>query len=642
MTNLRLPSLFTDHGVLQRHQPLPVWGWAAPGARVVATLAGQRHETDAQTDGTWRLTFAPLTVGGPHELVVRAAGDERTVRDLLVGEVWLCSGQSNMDWPCSQSGFGRDELANDVADLRLFKVPNRPCASPQTDVASQWTHATADALAGFTGVGVAFARELLAHVGCPIGLIHSAWGGTLAEAWTSLPALDADPVSSPITTRWRATQHSVTSPDSPEGRRLIAAWEAAAYHQDPGISAEAAGWMAPGLDESAWKLMALPCTWESTGLDIDGAVWFRRSVELPASAAGKDLLLKLGAIDDFDTTWFNGEKVGATGKETPDPHAAKRAYTIPGRLVRAGRNVIAVRVFDHFGAGGIYSGPLVVEDAAGQSLARLEGPWLFRIELELEPKRSLPPRPFTDAQHLPAALYHGMIAPLVPYAFQGAIWYQGESNAGRAEQYRTLLKTMITDWRAAWKREFPFGIVQLNAWQPRQTTPGDSAWAELREAQSHVAAALPQTWRCVGIDTGEQGDIHPRNKPLIGYRLALLARHHVYGERALRAESPTYAGHEVEGGRIRIRFTHAAGLTALSGNPLPGFAIAGADRQWVWATAITEGDTVLVAHPEIAQPVAVRYGWGDFPTVALINAAGLPADAFRTDNWPLVTAGIRV
>lgn len=642
MSHLRLPSLFTDHGVLQRHQPLPVWGWAAPGERIIATLAGQRHETDTRADGTWRLTFAPLVAGGPHELVIRGAAREYVVKDLLVGEVWLCSGQSNMDWPCSQSGFGGDELTHGIAGLRLFKVPNKPSATPLSDIASEWTTATADTLAPFTGVGVAFARDLLAHVGCAVGLIHTAWGGTLAEAWTSLPALDADPISNPITTRWRATQHDVASPDSAEGRKLIAAWEAAAFHQDPGISAEAAGWMAPTLDDSSWQSMTLPCTWESTGLDIDGSVWFRRTVDLPASAAGKDLVLKLGAIDDFDTTWFNGEKVGATGKETPDPHAAKRVYKVPGRLVRAGRNVIAVRVFDHFGSGGIYTGPLLIEDAAGQPLARLEGPWPFKVELALEPKRSLPPRPFTDPQHLPAALFNGMIAPLVPYAFQGAIWYQGESNAGRAEQYRTLLKTMISDWRVRWNREFPFGIVQLNAWQPRQTAPGDSAWAELREAQSHVAATLPQTWRCVGIDTGEQGDIHPRNKPLIGYRLALLARHHVYGERHLHAESPAYAGHTIDGAVIRIRFTNAQGLTALGGNPLPGFAIAGADKKWVWAKAVTEGDTVLVSSPDVAQPVAVRYGWGDFPTVALVNIAGLPADAFRTDTWPMVTAGIRI
>lgn len=643
MTKLRLPALFSDHAVLQRHQALPVWGWADSGELLVVTLAGQRRETEAQSDGTWRVTFEPLSAGGPHTLEVHGAnGHSRMVRDLLVGEVWLCSGQSNMDWPSSQSGFGTETLANGIPDLRLFMVPRIPQAAPQTDMESQWTTATPATLAPFSGVGVAFASELLAHVGCPVGLIHTAWGGTLAEAWTSVPALEANPFCRPITDHWRAAQTAAIRPDSAEGRALMAAWEANAFYQDPGISVEAAGWMAAELDDAAWPQMLLPCTWESTGLDIDGAVWFRHTVELPPTARGQDVVLRLGAIDDFDTTWFNGEKIGGIGKETPSPHVALRVYTIPARLIRAGRNVIAVRVFDQLGAGGIYSGPLRMETLAGLTLVRLEGHWRFKVELALEPKRSTPPQPFIEPHHCPGSLFNGMVAPLVPFALQGAIWYQGESNAGRAEQYRHLLTTMISDWRAQWGREFPFGIVQLNAWQPRQTSPGESAWAELREAQSQVAATLPHTWRCVGIDTGESDDIHPRNKTLIGYRLALLARHHVYSERSLMAESPTFAGYTIDGAVMRIRFSQALGLTAVGGNPLPGFAIAGADRKWKWARACIENETVVVSNPEVPAPVAVRYGWADFPTVALVNAAGLPADAFRTDDWPLVTAGVRI
>ena len=643
MATLRLPALFTDHAVLQRRQPLPLWGWATPGERITATLAGQRHEIDADAQGAFRLTFSPLEAGGPHELVVRGTrSGEVTVRDLLVGEVWICSGQSNMDWQCVQGGFAPDEIAHEVPRMRLFKVPNNTSVQPLTEVKAAWTNAEPGYLASFSAVGFAFGRELLKHVDVPIGLIHTAWGGTLAEAWTSLPALDAEPITKPIVDRWRVQPKGSVSRDSAEGKALQAAWEKEAYHQDPGISAAASAWMAADLDESAWKAMDLPRTWESTGLDIDGAVWFRKAFEVPAAFAGKDLVLKLGAIDDFDTTWVNGVKVGGLGKETPNVHATHRIYPIPAAQVKAGRNVVAVRVFDHFGQGGIYTGPLRVETATGQLVADLAGDWAFRVELELAPKRSVPPSPFSDPQHYPAHLFNAMIAPLVPYAFQGAIWYQGESNAGRAEQYRTLLPTMISDWRAQWNRDFPFLIVQLNAWQNKQTAPGECAWAELRDAQSHVAATLPQTWRCVGIDTGEQQDIHPKNKPLIGWRLALLARRHVYGETDLLADSPVYAAHAVSGKTVKVRFANAQGLTALGGSPFPGFAIAGADRTWHWAVAVQEGDTVSLTSPQVPAPVAVRYGWSDFPEVRLVNAAGLPADCFRTDDWPQVTAGIRI
>ena len=389
--------------------------------------------------------------------------------------------------------------------------------------------------------------------------------------------------------------------------------------------------------------MDLPRTWESTGLDIDGAVWFRREFTVPEHVVGEDLLVRIGAIDDFDQTWCNGVAVGVTGKEVPDAHAQLRLYRFPAGIVRAGRNVIAVRVFDHFGAGGIYRGPLQVETTSGEIVERLEGEWRFRVELALEPKRTLPPSPFAiESQHYPAHLFNAMVAPLIPYAFQGLLWYQGESNAGRAEQYRRLLPLLIDDWRGRWGRDFPFLIVQLNAWQTRAAGAGDSAWAELREAQTQATRALPQVWRCVGIDTGEQQDIHPRNKPLIGYRLALLARRHVYGEKNLLADSPEYVGHEIRDGKVHIQLRHAQGLTALGGMPIPGFAIAGVDRCWQWATVELEGETIIVSHPAIASPAAVRYGWSDFPTVTMVNAAGLPLDAFRTDDWPLVTAGIRI
>ncbi len=642
MPKLQLASLFTDHAVLQRRQKIPVWGWSAPGARLTLVLGNENRTTEANQAGAFRVDFNPREAGGTLTLTVTCSvNGTLTVSDLLVGEVWLCSGQSNMDWPCSVSGFGLTELAGGLDQVRLFRVPPVTAGEPQTVVTGSWTAADETHLANFTGVGVAFGRELRTHLDCPIGLIHSAWGGTPAEAWTSLPALAASAPCMPIIDRWRVQALSDITPDSPRGKELMLAWERDTFYQDPGISAAASKWMDPALNEGDWLSMDLPQTLGNAGVDINGAVWFRRSFDLPATLTGRDVVLRLGVIDDFDTTWINGEHVGGIGKENPNAFATARTYQVSARFLRPGRNVIAVRVFDHFGPGGVYQGPLRVSTADGALNLDLEGPWKYRVELALPPRRTMTPLPFSQPANYPAYLFNAMIAPLVPYAMQGAIWYQGESNAGRAEQYRTLLTAMINDWRAHWGREFPFGIVQLNAWQPRLKEPGESSWAELREAQSRVATDLKQVWRAVGIDTGEADDIHPKNKPLIGYRLALLARRHVYGDTKLIADSPSYAGMSIEGAAIRVRLADARGLTALGGNPVPGFTIAGADRKWHHAVATLEGDSVVVHSLEVIAPVAVRYAWADCPTVSLVNAAGLPVDAFRTDDWPMITAGVR-
>ena len=630
MATLRLASPFTHHAVLQRQQPLPVWGWAASGERIVATLAGQRREVDADDTGAFRLDFAPLPGGGPHELTIsgRSSGSI-TLHDLLVGEVWLCSGQSNMEWPASISGFASADLTREIPNLRLFQVPRTVSAQPNTTVDTGWTRSTLECLAQTTGVGLAFARELLAHNDVPVGIMNTSWGGTLIEAWTSLSALESEPLSRPIVERFKALPVPL-DPASPAGKAQQVVWEREAYHQDPGISTAAAGWSADALDVSAWQFMDLPRTWESTGLDIDGAVWFRREFTVPEHVVGEDLLVRIGAIDDFDQTWCNGVAVGVTGKEVPDAHAQLRLYRFPAGIVRAGRNVIAVRVFDHFGAGGIYRGPLQVETTSGEIVERLEGEWRFRVELALEPKRTLPPSPFAiESQHYPAHLFNAMVAPLIPYAFQGLLWYQGESNNGEGMLYAEKMKALINGWRKLWNDEtMPFNFVQIAPYRYNST-----GLPFLWEAQL-AASKIPGVGMALTTDISDIKDIHPKNKQEVGRRLALIALTRTYGVEGLVHGGPVYKSMRTEGGKARISFDGVAGgLKSRDGKELNHFTVAGADKKFVPAKAMIEGNEVVVSADGVSEITAVRFGWHELAEPNLANKEGLPAYPFRTDSW---------
>jgi sialate O-acetylesterase len=389
--------------------------------------------------------------------------------------------------------------------------------------------------------------------------------------------------------------------------------------------------------------MDLPQQFETAGLLIDGAVWFRRVLELPESWAGKDLVLNLTPIDDQDITYFNGKKVGSIGRETPNSYMVPRKYVVPGSLVHGGRNVIAVRVFDSAGEGGFSRGGAMSIGPNEGEVISLRGAWDYKVELALEPKHpdwgSRPEAVGVSNQNNPSVLYNAMIAPLVPFAIRGAIWYQGESNAGRAYQYRTLFPIMIRNWRSAWGHDFPFYFVQLANWHANKAEPDESDWAELREAQT-MTLREPQTGMAVTIDIGDENDIHPRNKLDVGRRLAAWALAGTYGEKVIPS-GPLFDRFTVEGDWVRIRFKHGVGLKTSDGGPVKGFAIAGEDRRFVWADARIDGDAVIVSSPKVLKPVAVRYGWADNPIANLYNGAGLPASPFRTDDWPGITAAHR-
>lgn len=640
---IHVPSIIGDNMVLQQGPNTRIWGTAQPAERVSAKFAGQTVTAVADSQGRWQILLGPIKAGGPYVLTITGS-NTLTFNNVLVGDVWICSGQSNMEWPLVNSTNATEAIAQaNYPEIRLFTVQKNTATSPLEDVKGRWVVTTPDQVGQFSAVGYFFGRELYQHLKKPIGLIHTSWGGTPAEAWTSRAALASAPELKPILDRYEKSLQ--TLPQRLEDyQRVLAEWEQKNLHQDPGNKGEALGYADPALTTADWNQMKLPQFFETAGLAIDGAIWFRKEIDLPESWAGKDLTLNLTAIDDFDITYFNNTRVGATGSETPNSYLVPRRYSIPGSLVHAGRNLIAVRVFDRAGEGGFGRTDLMSlapVDAKETESIPLAGPWSYKVELELEAKKpdwgSRPEETGPTNQNSPSVLYNAMIAPLTRYAIRGAIWYQGESNAGRAHQYRTLFPAMIQDWRTSWgQRSFPFYFVQLPNWRPALPEPGDSDWAELREAQL-MTLRNPETGMAVAIDLGDANELHPRNKIDVAKRLAAWALAETYHQK-VEGAGPLYDSFLIKGDKIQVKFKHVGGgLKTPDGGPLRGFAIAGADHKFVWAEARIQGDSVVVWSKEVAHPVAVRYAWANNPVCNLHNKAGLPASPFRTDDWPGVT-----
>jgi sialate O-acetylesterase len=633
--DVALPALFGSHMVLQRDRPVRVWGTADPGESVSVEIAGARAAATADAAGRFEATLPALPAGGPHTLVV-AGRNRLQLDDVWAGEVWVASGQSNMEWPLQRADRGETDAAAGCDRLRLFTVARTTAFEPRTDVTGAWSTCTAETALGFSAVAFHFGQQIGRTQNVTVGLVHTSWGGTPAEAWTPRAALTAVPELAPMV----ASFDRERADPAPAARyqELRAAWERKNFAQDTGNTGFGMGFAAPDADESAWKPVKLPQHWEAAGLAIDGAVWFRRAFDLPAGAPPQDATLSLGPLDDMDVTYVNGVEVGHTDGATPEHWSVPRVYAVPARHLRPGRNVVAVRVWDHAGDGGFAGAPAQMFAQSGETKVALAGLWLHRVERALQPTNvdwgSQPPAPASAGNpSSPTVLWNAMVAPLVRFPVRGAIWYQGEANTGRAHQYRTLFPTLIRAWREAWSDpDLAFLFVQLASFMQPASLPGESEWAELREAQA-MALALPRTGMATAIDIGEAGDIHPRNKTDVGLRLALQARRTVYGETVV-ASGPVFADSAIDGRAIRVSLRHAAGLTTRDGAAPRAFAIAGRDRKWRPATATIDGEAVLVSSPDVPAPVAVRYGWADNPPVNLVNGAGLPAVPFRTDDWP--------
>ena len=655
---IALPSVFSDHAVFQQGREIPVWGTAEPGCRVVVRFAGQRKGAVAGGQGRWTVRLDPVAAGGPYELTASIGLTEVRREDILVGEVWVCSGQSNMEFALRQANNSEQEVADaNCPAIRLFTVPKKLSSSPERDVAGQWSLCKPETSQGFSAVGYLFGRQLHEALHVPIGLINASWGGSRAEPWTPRRDLEMKPEFAARLAEYDRRYAAETA----ELPKRMAAYEQALRKFRvtfagfmKGLSAKDRGtagrWQMPATDTGDWKTMKLPVLWESAGLaDFDGIVWFRRAVDVPAAWAGKDLALELGPIDDDDVTYFNGVKVGAIGYGTDGHWQLPRKYTVPGKLVAGGKNVIVCRVFDGGGGGGIYGAPgqmkLTLAAGAGGQVVSLAGPWKYRVGLDGKDETipNSPPRPGQGRNV--GTMYNAMIAPLVPYGIAGVLWYQGESNAGQPGEYARLFPTMIRAWRRQWGQgDFAFLFVQLANFLAPPKDPDEGGWAWVREAQTR-ALSLPKVGMAVTIDIGNAKDIHPRNKQDVGKRLALAALAKQYGRKGVFS-GPIYESMAIEGSTIRLRFRHVGGGLVARGGPLKQFAIAGEDRKFVWAEARIEkaageakpGDSVVVSSKLVPKPVAVRYAWASNPEGCnLVNKESLPASPFRTDDWPRPT-----
>jgi sialate O-acetylesterase len=626
--DLRLPAVFGDHMVLQRESEITLWGWSREGetVRLEASWLAEALESRADSEGRWSVELPTGAAGGPHRIEIEGGG-RLVLEDVLIGEVWVASGQSNMQWPVWASLNAETEIAAaNHARIRLFTVPREYDLRVRAECAGAWQAVTPDSIRDFSAVAYAFGRELQSELDVPIGLISSNWGGTRVEAWTRTEVLAE---LGGHEEELEELENELRSPEAAQerARREREGWWDRLEELDEGSRM---GWMQPDAGTTDWMVQAQPAPWSGPELGLfNGCLWMRREVEIPSDWEGRELLLDLGPVDDMDTTWFQGERVG--GIEEAGYHAEPRLYPIPAHLVRAGPATVCVRVVDTGGAGGFSIGArdlgLKLRGEAEEPALSLAGAWFLRRGPTLGELGSFPLDEWAH-QNRPSALYNSMIAPLLPLHPRGVIWYQGEANVGAAGEYERAFSAMIRDWRRSFQQpDMPVLYVQIAPFD-YGTETGESG--RLRDAQRRTLA-VPGTGMAVTLDVGDPADIHPVDKWTVGHRLALWALAKTYGRDDLVHSGPLFRSAQPEGAGMRVAFEEVGDGLQARGGPLDHFELAGEDGAWFPAEASIEGDTVLVTSTRVAQPVRVRFAWSDTAEPNLFNAAGLPASTFLSD-----------
>lgn len=566
--NIKLPALVSDGMVLQRSVQIPIWGWAKPSEKITIHFNKKEYTTTTGSNGEWSVKMDALEAGGPYTMKLKGE-NKITIQDIMIGDVWVCSGQSNMGVRMSgiHNKYPQDIVASHYPYIRQFVIEKEVGFTPQNNIRpNTWIAAEPATIFGFGAVGFYFAREIYNKYKVPIGLINSSWGGTRIEAWISAEGLKNFPVL------------------------------------------------------------------ESRRKDLSGRLWIRKEIAVPHQ--DKDLTIDFSYSANMDSVFFNGKMIGKINEKLKT-----NRFVVPAALLKERDNMLAINVIktsdiDWTETGIVYGKEMITVTEDSKVIAQ-PGDWFYQTALNSAKADPFPYARISFVQDEPAVLYNAMIAPLVNSAIKGVLWYQGESNVGKDESYRELFPEMIKDWRNKWQMgDFPFLYVQLANFYDPITEPGKSEWAALREAQ-RVALSEPNTGMAVIHDIGDAKDVHPTNKRDVGIRLSLAARKITYGDAKIEYSGPDYKSMRIEGNKIILSFNHiGSGLVAKGNTELKHFAIAGADRKYVWANAIIENNEVIVWSDQIATPIAVRYAWADNPEGCnLYNREGLPATSFRTDDW---------
>ncbi len=638
--NISLPRLFTDNMVLQRNEEINIWGWADAYEKVEITMFKKKYKAQADKNGKWLIKLPAKAVGGPYKMLIKGKNTIE-LKNIMFGDVWVCSGQSNMYFRVAAAKNSYLDI-NDAnyENIRLFQIDKDANYQPKDDLASgEWLVCTPETVRRFSAVAYFFGRTLHDSTHVPIGLIHASWGGSLIQAWMPTDAFKEFPAYFKILREIEQTTgyfEQLEKKYKDNGGNLVIK---ELYKQDKGFNEDGSLADIPFTNKDVWQQIKVPGYWEDQVLQAyNGTIWYRKQIEMPKAFDAKDLLLDIGWVDDYDFTFFNGEKVGSTWYK-----GSERSYVIPKEIVRQGMNEILVCVYDYSGKGGFW-GPrkshIKINDNKSDLQIDLQGIWYYSKGLDAKNFKTdiLPLNKQPQKRSTPTFLYNAMIAPIIDFAIKGAIWYQGERNAGNAEEYKELFPALIQSWRSKWGQgDTPFLFVQLANYGSPADKPANSNWAALREAQLKTLS-VGSTGMAVTIDLGNSMNIHPTNKQDVGKRLALAALHFEYDKQIVYS-GPVYESMKINNGKIYLKFKNTgSGLVAKSKHGyLNEFVIAGVDEKFVWAKAYIENGQVVVYNKEISDPVAVRYAWTDNPNKAnLYNVEGLPATPFRTDDWGLI------